>query len=1193
EFVEVGSARFRSSGKEAEADIRCWCRLIAHSLNYLGAGFGASGRGGPPPRRSNPAQRRAMARLAEVLQWFLAEDDADPPALSDVFREARQKKFNYGGEAVTHRRELYADLVFPTWPASHEVGVLDLTDLLVGDLKATVQDPSKCLRPRGEWPDKPHVSRVHASQHEWDKLAGEGLRRGIFQEIEGNRVFKAKDGSRLLNGAMGVNKFKEVQGKAMHHLRAITIMTPLNQHLREITGEVDYLPCIAHAILIILGADEEAVVDSEDFVSCFNLVRMPRSWTGFLAYEKPVSGSVLGRPDGCDFLIGITTVPMGWSGAVAVIQAAVRRLVFGDAEVDVQTRIARCKPFPRGPDYSLVYLDPFDFIRKRCRQALGELGGSESKEHARFLDACRLMGLPLLNAGKTLVGSYRAALQGGEFDGRPGSLARSQKRGRHLIRLTSGMAAQGFWPEVVLRHWAELACYARSYRRPLFSLMAEVFTTMDNCHGGDVFHEAALDEIILFAALAPLAATNLRAPLAPRISCTDASPDGGGAGLAASFSKVLGASCAAQGPRRSCQGVPFGSAPRCLHVGLEGLYEQMGAPIAEKGIEVKMEVIIQNGVVKNDVEAPEAWAHFQPEGRTVARSGDGIALRSWRARKGLPRLPAALSREVRKENLQHALCARALQAEGKREGATVAQVDSGSWWLEWPRLKHLRHMGEVFYTSVGPHVLAHTSPELHQKFLGRWSANERAETALDWVSEYAEEVHNYIARARTALLPSDPGERQPWLRRQLAGATNRLADGAVNEVVAQELMRWISGMLPGLEAEHVCHLIRYVDHRGSDVQLWAGELLRQSRQAAPCPAFRWAWKAVASYPWSETGHINVLEVLAFLYFVRQSTGSGVLQSTQFVHVVDGMVASAVIATGRSSSKLLNFRLRQLAGLLLAADAYPYVVWAISSWNFADRASRWWPALPHSLEELDARASEFVDHLWGEGEPESWATDIASGLKRLVPRARKALTVTGFFLNNWRRTVSRCRALPFTPLIVKGLAGMAFAEDLWNFGTALLVGFVGLLRTDEILGLRSRRVMFYESHQKAIIILPETKTGSREARVEKAMVNDTVVVRALAKVCQQLNGDELLLPMRPHVFNEELRRLAEPPASSHGACLDVACAGAAPRGISSLVAAWGARWCTAGGPMRKQRGSISTGLWPSKPIGHSASRLARS
>ena len=100
---------------------------------------------------------------------------------------------------------------------------------------------------------------------------------------------------------------------------------------------------------------------------------------------------------------------------------------------------------------------------------------------------------------------------------------------------------------------------------------------------------------------------------------------------------------------------------------------------------------------------------------------------------------------------------------------------------------------------------------------------------------------------------------------------------------------------------------------------------------------------MASYPWSEAGHINVLEVLAFLNFVRQSTGSGALQSTRFVHVVDSMVASAVVAKGRSSSRTLNFRLRQLAGLLLTADAYPYVVWTISAWNFADRASRWWPA----------------------------------------------------------------------------------------------------------------------------------------------------------------------------------------------------------------------------------------------------------
>ncbi|CAK0851904.1 unnamed protein product, partial [Prorocentrum cordatum] len=144
-----------------------------------------------------------------------------------------------------------------------------------------------------------------------------------------------------------------------------------------------------------------------------------------------------------------------------------------------------------------------------------------------------------------------------------------------------------------------------------------------------------------------------------------------------------------------------------------------------------------------------------------------------------------------------------------------------------------------------------------------------------------------------------------WIKGPAAKAVEKiLKEEEVQTEVVQELMRWVSGMLPGREAEHLRNFIRYVDHRGSDVQLWAGH-----------------------------------------------------------------------------------------------------------------------AVPRNLEELDIRASEFIDRLWAEGEPEGWAIDFASGLKRLVPRARKALVVTGFFLNSWRWTVSRSRASPFTPLIVKGLAGM--------------------------------------------------------------------------------------------------------------------------------------------------------------------------
>ncbi|CAK0829300.1 unnamed protein product, partial [Prorocentrum cordatum] len=178
--------------------------------------------------------------------------------------------------------------------------------------------------------------------------------------------------------------------------------------------------------------DEGAVVDSEDFVSCFNLLRMPRSWDGFLVYERPVSGAVLGRRAEDTFRVSLTTVPMGWSGAVAVVQAVVRRLVFGEAEVDLATEVAKSKA----------------------------MAGQESPEHRRFVGVRRRLGLPL-NKAKSLIASFQALLQGGEFEEQPASAPTG-----------AGVVAA----EAALRRWAGLACFCAGYRRPLFSILQDVFT---------------------------------------------------------------------------------------------------------------------------------------------------------------------------------------------------------------------------------------------------------------------------------------------------------------------------------------------------------------------------------------------------------------------------------------------------------------------------------------------------------------------------------------------------------------------------------------------------------------------------------------------------------------------------------------------------------------------------------------------
>ena len=100
---------------------------------------------------------------------------------------------------------------------------------------------------------------------------------------------------------------------------------------------------------------------------------MPAEWAGFLAYSQPVERAWLQQEVGQWVVVGeveaqdpevwlaITTVPMGWSGAVGVAQAVVRQLVFGASNVDLATKVAKCKIFPTGPNYSLVYLDAFDF----------------------------------------------------------------------------------------------------------------------------------------------------------------------------------------------------------------------------------------------------------------------------------------------------------------------------------------------------------------------------------------------------------------------------------------------------------------------------------------------------------------------------------------------------------------------------------------------------------------------------------------------------------------------------------------------------------------------------------------------------------------------------------------------------------------------------------------------------------------
>ena len=114
----------------------------------------------------------------------------------------------------------------------------------------------------------------------------EGFARGIFGEVSFDQVFKDSNGKPVLNGAMGVDKFKVVDGKTAGLLRFICILVPINSYLRKLTGDSNLLPFLPQMTLVTLEPHEVLFTDLENMMSCFNLFKMPDSWAGYFSLKN-------------------------------------------------------------------------------------------------------------------------------------------------------------------------------------------------------------------------------------------------------------------------------------------------------------------------------------------------------------------------------------------------------------------------------------------------------------------------------------------------------------------------------------------------------------------------------------------------------------------------------------------------------------------------------------------------------------------------------------------------------------------------------------------------------------------------------------------------------------------------------------------------------------------------------------------
>ena len=101
---------------------------------------------------------------------------------------------------------------------------------------------------------------------------------------------------------------------------------------------------------------------------------------------------------------------------------------------------------------------------------------------------------------------------------------------------------------------------------------------------------------------------------------------------------------------------------------------------------------------------------------------------------------------------------------------------------------------------------------------------------------------------------------------------------------------------------------------------------------------RLPWSSLGGFAFKIPNHINVLEARALLVYVKLLVREG-RAGQRVIVVVDAGVVKGAVRKFRSSSKGLNFVLRQLAGYCLGADLYLEILWVPTWANPGDAPSR--------------------------------------------------------------------------------------------------------------------------------------------------------------------------------------------------------------------------------------------------------------
>ena len=145
------------------------------------------------------------------------------------------------------------------------------------------------------------------------------------------------------------------------------------------------------------------------------------------------------------------------------------------------------------------------------------------------------------------------------------------------------------------------------------------------------------------------------------------------------------------------------------------------------------------------------------------------------------------------------------------------------------------------------------------------------------------------------------------------------------------------------------------------------------------------------------------------------------------------------------------------------------------------------ALPRHRYLMDTLIRDYVEHLWSTGEGRALAADTVAGLQDTQPQLRGHLQGTWRLLRTWNTSEIPNRAPPMPVEVLEAMVGHSLFHNRPLFALSLLLGFYGLLRTGEILGLTKKHLAIASRDTSVLVSLGMTKGGKRQGAAESVKV----------------------------------------------------------------------------------------------------------